>query len=232
MATEQSTDMLHKSSEFKDKKVQCDITANVQQWLICHRMKSPEFKDKKVQCDIAANVQQWLICHMMKWCTFIMVVLCSVGITCYVYYAFHELFIQTDMDYVVSYDPWLYHENMIYGIQQQSFSGIYLMEYSTITQCIEGNYEHWHQEEHHVNQEFEPDSYSAYVYVNYMHEQLHGGGTIATWLFSELDKYAAKPYQYSMDDIFEYGAHVPREQLHRYAGGTLCCANIPLWLLS
>src|SRR5882762_5103142 len=48
MATEQSTDMLHKSPEFKDKKVQCDITANVQQWLICHRMKSPEFKDKKV----------------------------------------------------------------------------------------------------------------------------------------------------------------------------------------
>ena len=37
------------------------------------------------------------------------------------------------------------------------------MEYGTITQCIEGDYEHWHQEEHYVNQEFEQDSYSAYV---------------------------------------------------------------------
>src|SRR5882762_5232388 len=73
--------------------------------------KSPKFKHKKVQCDTTANVQQLLICHMMKWYTSITMVLCSIGIIYYVYYAFCEPFIQTDMGYGSPYDCRLYHEN-------------------------------------------------------------------------------------------------------------------------
>jgi len=272
--TEQSTvkKMLSKSTKFNCKKVQCDTTANVQQKLIC---------------DTIANVQQWLICHMMKWYTSIMLVLYSVGIICYVYYAFCEPLTQKDIGYGSPYNCQLYNKNTICGIQQQSFSVMNLMEHGTITQYIKDNWKPMNEEKHYVNQEREPDFYTVYVYINYtfttyydiqvmkarlvrltcqrnqlrkeeykyhlslistnynyhdhfkikftdsfIHEQLHGGGTMATWLFSELEKYAVKPSQYSRDDIFEYGVHVPREQLHKYASGALCCANIPLQLLS
>ena len=216
-----------------------------------------------------------------------MVVLCSIGIICHVYYTFCEPCIQTDMGYGMPYDCQLYHKNTIYGVQQQTFSLMNLMQHGTIIQYIEDDHKPMNKEECYVSQESEPDFNSVYVYVNYTftayydiqvmkarlvsltcqrnmlrreeyryrlslilnnynyhdhfkvkftdnftHEQLHGGGTMATWLFSELEKYAVKPYQYSMHDIFEYGIHVPREQLHKYASGASCCANVPLRLLS
>jgi len=43
---------------------------------------------------------------------------------------------------------------------------------------------------------------------DYRCKQLYGGGIMATWLFSEIEKYAMKPYHYSMDDVFEYGVNV------------------------
>ena len=268
-ATEQSTvkKMPYKSPKFKHKKVQCDTTANVQQSLICH--------------------MQRLICHMMKWYTSITMVLCSIGIIYYVYYAFCEPFIQTDMGYGSPYDCRLYHENSMYDIQQQNFSVMNCMKQGTITQYIEDNHKPMNKGKHYIYQKFKPDFYSDYECINYTftayydiqiikvrlvnpvcqcitlrkeeyryrlslilinydyhghfkikfankftHERLHGGGTMATWLFSELEKYAVKPYPYSMDDVFEYGVHVPREQLHKYTRGVLCYANVPLWLLS
>jgi len=47
---------------------------------------------------------------------------------------------------------------------------------------------------------------------------------MATWLFQEIEKYAMKPYHYSMDDVFEYGVNVHSSLLHEYTRDGLCCA--------
>jgi len=56
---------------------------------------------------------------------------------------------------------------------------------------------------------------------DFRHKQLYGGGVLATWSFSEIEKYANKPYHYSMDDVFVYGVHVHSSLLHEYTRGDL-----------
>jgi len=253
--------------------------------MIKSSQRNPVIKNDTVQCDITANVQQWLICHMIKWHVFAMVILCSIGMIFHVCYVLYELFIQ-NMSGQSYYDPCLYCGKPSNNISHHNIVDVHLMEYDTITLFTEDNHKHLSEEEHYVRPEFKPLYFSKYVCIkytffahydiqviksklvnlacqcnslrkeeyryrmlrilnnyhkhlktlsetnDYRNKQLYGGGIMATWLFSEIEKYAMKPYHYSMDDVFEYGVNVHSSLLHEYIRGDLCCANVPLWLLS
>jgi hypothetical protein len=247
--------------------------------------KNHVIKNDTVQCDITANVQQWLTCHMMKWCFTAMMMLCCVGMICCVYCVLYEPFIQ-NMSSGLSNNSHLFCGNSLNGIPQHIDFDLCLMKYNTIIILTEDNHEHLSKEENHIKPEFKPLYFSDYIFINHIftphydiqviksklvslacqhnslrkeeyrycilhilnnyhnhlkicsatkdfrHKKLYGGGIMATWSFSEIEKYAMKPYHYSMDDVFVYGVHAHSSLLHEYTRGDLCWANVPLWLLS
>src|SRR5882762_3968834 len=208
--------------------------------------KNPVIKNDTVQCDITANVQQRLICHIIKWHVFAMMILCSIGMICHVCYILYEPFIQ-NMSGQSYHDSHLYCGKPSNNVSHHNIVDVHLIEYNTTMLFTEDNHKHLSEEEHYVRRKFKPSYCSEYVCIKYTFsahndiqviksklvslacqcnslrkveyrycmlyilnnyhkhlktlsatedyrcKQLYGGGIMATWLFSEIEKYAMKP---------------------------------------
>ena len=246
-----------KNPVIKSDTVQCDIAANVQQRLICHMKKWHVFAmvilcSIGMICHVCYALYEPFIQNMSGQSYHDFHLYCgkpSSNISYHNIVDVHLMECSTIMLFTEDNHKHLYEEHYV----QPEFKPLHLSKYVCIKYTFSAHYDiqviksklvslacqrnSLRKEEYkyrilHILNNHHKHLKTLSAIKDYRHKQLYGGGTMATWLFSEIEKYAMKPYHYCMDDIFEYGINVHSSLLHEYTRGDLCCANVPLWLLS